>query len=51
MANANDIMGYLPVSFKSTEEQNYINFLWESYETGITMINIHLLLLPFTCFT
>lgn len=31
MANANDILAYLPNSFKTRDEQDYINFLWESY--------------------
>ncbi|MEK7720747.1 MAG: hypothetical protein AAB347_14305 [Bacteroidota bacterium] len=57
MANANDIMGYLPVSFKSTEEQNYINFLWESYESNynndkypFAFIAFHMLYMSFVYF-
>lgn len=57
MANANEIMGYLPVSFKSTEEQNYINFLWESYESNYTngkypfaFIAFHMLYMSFVYF-
>ena len=34
MANANDILAYLPNSFKTRDEQDYINFLWESYESN-----------------
>lgn len=57
MANANEIMGYLPVSFKSTEEQNYINFLWESYESNynngkypFAFIAFHMLYMSFVYF-
>ena len=57
MANANEIMGYLPVSFKSTEEQNYINFLWESYESNYSngkypfaFIAFHMLYMSFVYF-
>jgi hypothetical protein len=34
MANANDILTYLPTSFKTRDEQDYINFLWDSYEVN-----------------
>ena len=57
MANANELMGYLPVSFKSTEEQNYINFLWESYESNynngkypFAFIAFHMLYMSFIYF-
>ncbi len=57
MANANEIMAYLPVSFKSTEEQNYINFLWESYESNynnekypFAFIAFHMLYMSFVYF-
>lgn len=32
MENATDILDYLPITYKSQEEQDYINFLWESFE-------------------
>lgn len=57
MANANEILSYLPVSFKSTEEQNYINFLWESYESNynngkypFAFIAFHMLYMSFVYF-
>lgn len=34
MATANDILAYLPNTYKTPDEQDYINFLWESYESN-----------------
>ena len=34
MAKSEDIFQYLPKSYKSKDEENYIAFLWESYETN-----------------
>lgn len=31
---ASDILNYLPNSYKTRDEQDYINFLWESYESN-----------------
>ncbi len=57
MANANDILVYLPNSFKTIEEQEYINFLWESYESNynnskypFAFIAFHMLYMSFVYF-
>jgi len=34
MAEANELGTYLPVSFKSPKEQEYIEFLWDAFETN-----------------
>ncbi len=34
MENASNILSYLPDSFKTRDEKDYINFLWESYESN-----------------
>lgn len=57
MANANDILAYLPNSFKTRDEQDYINFLWESYESNynngkypFAFIAFHMLYMSFVYF-
>jgi hypothetical protein len=57
MANANDILTYLPNSFKTRDEQDYINFLWESYESNynngkypFAFIAFHMLYMSFVYF-
>lgn len=57
MANANDILSYLPNSFKTRDEQDYINFLWESYESNynngkypFAYIAFHMLYMSFVYF-
>jgi hypothetical protein len=57
MANANEIMVYLPNSFKTREEQEYINFLWDSYESNynngkypFAFIAFHMLYMSFVYF-
>lgn len=34
MAEAADILDYLPNSYRTREEQDYINFLWESFQSN-----------------
>ncbi len=34
MEEAHQILDYLPTSFKSTSERDYINFLWEAFESN-----------------
>jgi hypothetical protein len=34
MANSTEILEYLPKSYKTKDEQDYINFLWDSYEVN-----------------
>jgi hypothetical protein len=36
MDNAADLANYLPISFKSPKEQEYIAFLWDAFETNYT---------------
>ncbi len=57
MANANDILAYLPNSYKTRDEQDYINFLWESYESNynnekypFAFIAFHMLYMSFVYF-
>jgi len=57
MVNANDILVYLPNSFKTRDEQDYINFLWESYESNynngkypFAFIAFHMLYMSFVYF-
>ncbi len=57
MGNANEILAYLPNSFKTKEEQVYINFLWESYESNynngkfpFAFIAFHMLYMSFVYF-
>lgn len=57
MANANDILAYLPNSFKTRDEQDYINFLWESFESNynngkypFAFIAFHMLYMSFVYF-
>lgn len=57
MANASDILDYLPNSYKTRDEQDYINFLWESYESNynngkypFAFIAFHMLYMSFVYF-
>jgi len=57
MANASDILAYLPNSYKTRDEQDYINFLWESYESNynngkypFAFIAFHMLYMSFIYF-
>jgi hypothetical protein len=57
MATASDILNYLPYSYKTPEEQDYITFLWESYESNYTnrkypfsFIAFHMLYMAFIYF-
>jgi len=57
MATASDILAYLPNTYKTPDEQAYINFLWESYETNYTngkypfaFIAFHMLYMSFVYF-
>jgi len=57
MANAIEILAYLPGSFKTRDEQDYINFLWESYESNynngkypFAFIAFHMLYMSFVYF-
>jgi len=57
MANAIDILGYLPNSYKTRDEQDYINFLWESFESNynnakypFAFIAYHMLYMSFVYF-
>jgi len=57
MANAIDILSYLPNSFKTRDEQDYINFLWESYESNysngkyqFSFLAFHLLFMSYCYF-
>lgn len=36
MEDAAELAGYLPLSFKTQKEQEYIEFLWEAFETNRT---------------
>jgi hypothetical protein len=54
---ASDILSYLPNSYKTGDEQDYINFLWESYESNyndgkypFAFIAFHMLFMSFVYF-
>lgn len=36
MEDASDILRYLPLSFKTPKEEEYLRFLWDSFETNYT---------------
>jgi hypothetical protein len=36
MEEAAELANYLPLSFKSPKEQEYIEFLWDAFETNYT---------------
>jgi hypothetical protein len=36
MEEAAELVNYLPLSFKSPKEQEYIDFLWDAFETNYT---------------
>jgi len=36
MEEAAELNNYLPLSYKSPEEQEYISFLWEAFDTNYT---------------
>lgn len=57
MTNAIDILSYLPNSYKTRDEQDYINFLWQSYESNynngkypFAFIAFHMLYMSFVYF-
>lgn len=57
MAEPIDIFDYLPKSYKTNDEENYITFLWESYESNYTnskyqfaFIAYHLLFMTYVYF-
>lgn len=57
MMVAIDILSYLPNSYKTRDEQDYINFLWESYESNynngkypFAFIAFHMLYMSFVYF-
>ena len=57
MAEASDILRYLPNSYRTRDEQDYINFLWESYESNynnrkypFAFIAFHMLYMSFVYF-
>ena len=57
MANAINILEYLPNSYKTRDEQDYINFLWESFESNynnakypFAFIAYHMLYMSFVYF-
>ncbi len=57
MDDAFDLAGYLPLSFKSPKEDEYIQFLWDTFETNYThgkyqfaFIAYHMLTMSFVYF-
>ena len=37
MENATELANYLPLSYKTPKEQEYIEFLWDAFETNYTL--------------
>ena len=57
MAEADEILNYLPLRFKNPSEQEYINFLWDSFESNyknekyqFSFIAYHMLFMSFVYF-
>ncbi len=57
MADAYDLTLYLPQSFKVPSEQEYISFLWESYDVNynagkypFAFLAYHMLFMSFVLF-
>lgn len=57
MEDAQRIFEYLPISFKSPTEQDYINFLWDAFKTNyeaekypFAFIAYHMLFMCFVYF-
>lgn len=57
MADPNNIFEYLPISYKNKTEEDYINFLWESFEINynnskypFAFIAYHMLFMSFVYF-
>ena len=58
MVDASELADYLPLSFKSTSEQEYLSFLWDAYETNRThgkyqfaFLAYHMLTMSFVYFS
>lgn len=58
MDDALTILEYLPASFKNTNEQNYITFLWEAFESNyqsgkyqFALLAFHMLYMSFVYFS
>ncbi len=49
MEEAAELDNYLPLSFKSPKEQEYIAFLWDAFETNYTTANTSSPSSPTTC--
>ena len=41
MEEAAELTNYLPLSFKTPKEQEYIEFLWDAFETNYTHGKYH----------
>ena len=57
MDEALDLADYLPISFRTSEEQEYISFLWEAFETNyengkyqFAFLAYHMLMMSFVYF-
>ena len=57
MEEAGELGEYLPISFKAPGEQEYVSFLWESFQTNYTnwkfqfaFLAYHMLLMSFVYF-
>ena len=58
MEEAAELANYLPLSFKTPKEQEYIEFLWDAFETNYThgkfqfaFLAYHMLTMSFVYFT
>ena len=57
MEEAAELADYLPLSFKTPKEQEYIEFLWDAFETNyahgkyqFAFLAHHMLTMGFVCF-
>ena len=58
MDEAFEIWDYLPTSFKTSEEEKYLSFLWKSFETNYSTANYqfsflayHMIMMSFVYFS
>ena len=42
MEEATEILNYLPNRFKNQVEQEYIEFLWDSFKSNYEKIHLHI---------
>ncbi|MBK6799308.1 MAG: hypothetical protein IPG76_21620 [Acidobacteria bacterium] len=49
MEEASELANYMPLSFKTPKEQEYIEFLWDAFETNYSHGKYQFALLAYLC--